>query len=362
MNKWRPPSIVTVLILGSWLLGGCAGRVITPYAPGEPPIITTVATHENFSYQRSPLIVEAVTEPTLAGSDYTHQQLRFPARLDGDAEFSLNVNYYRGTASGPRHLVIIVPVWGDSLHLFPSTTFRHYLQRRSDGRFDILEIDGGGDDLIDWQAMRSAPTPEIFWERSNAMAARIEQSVIAIRQMVDWAQAQPDIDENTITITGFSMGAVISAIALGAEERFAAGAVVMGAGELAEIFAYCKGRVGSIREAITERFGWSNDEYRHFFAEVFKHGDPSNFRDRYDPQSIVYFDAMYDDCMPAKARNALWRQMGKPRRITFLSRHRGAFLAFTPLSFNYAHRVIYDFITDRVYKPEHQSAVAAMQD
>lgn len=362
MGKWRLAFALMALVLGSWVLGGCAGRVITPYVPGTPPVITAVATSEGFDYERSPLIVESVTDPVASGNDYTYQRLNFSARLNGDEDFTLSVNYYRGRASGPRRLVIVVPVWGDGMYRFPSSSFRRYMQSRSDGRFDILEIDGTGEQLIEWDSMRSAPTPQVFWERSNAMAKRIEQAVIGIRQIVDWAQAQPDIDDDAISIVGFSMGAVVSAIAMGTDNRFAAGAVVLGAGELADIFAYCKGRVGSIREAITERFGWSNSEYKRLFSEVFKHGDPSNFQGHYDPRSIIYFDAMYDDCMPIQSRDALWRQMGEPQRITFLSRHRWAFMALTPLTFNYAHRVVYNFITNRLNQSDNQSVFSTAGD
>ena len=55
-------------------------------------------------------------------------------------------------------------------------------------------------------------------------------------------------------------------------------------------------------------------------------------------------DAMFDDCMPHEARDALWEIMGHPRRITLPYWHRSAFYSITPLGLNFMRRKIYRFL------------------
>jgi hypothetical protein len=105
-----------------------------------------------------------------------------------------------------------------------------------------------------------------------------------------------------------------------------------------------------------QTFGWTIDEYRDFFQELFAPADPVRFEGRYDPTKILMIDAMFDDCMPEISRAALYEITGHPERVTFLYQHRSAFYSLTPIGLNVSRRKIYRFLDGIVGKDREQNA------
>jgi len=333
-------------MLALLLLAGCAGRVVTPMQPGTPDPAPDVPTR--FSYTPSPVDPAVLNGPDRVDEHYRRSRLVFTAGdLDPDGEIGLHVDHYRGSGPTPRPLVIVVPIWGNGAYSYPSDKFSRHVRDRTAGRYDVLEV-LGEPPLIRWRHLANAASPAEFRQRAEAMVERIRLASISIRRMLDWAATHPDLDAERAAIAGFSMGAIVTTIVLGNDDRFAAGAIVMGGARFHRIFAHCEGRAGVLRATVTERFGWTTAQYRQLFAEVFASGQPANFRGRYDPAKILMMDAMFDDCIPAAARDSLWRTLGNPERISFIARHRPAFLAFTPLALNYGGRRILRFLQERL--------------
>lgn len=327
-------------------LAGCAGRIVTPMQPGPTP--PEADPSASIRYPQSPVRPEAAGTPERAGDDYVRTRLVFtPGVVEAVAGLALQVDHYRGTAPGPRPFVIVVPIWGDGAYRYPSDKFSHHVRARSGGRIDVLQV-LGQPSLIRWDHLAGAATPDEFVRRVTAMAERVRLATIVIRRMLDWAETQPALDADAAGLVGFSMGAIVSTIALGNDDRFAAGAIVMGGAQFDRIFAYCGGRTGAVRETILRRFDWTLEEYRRVFARAFEAGQPTNFRGNYDPERLLMMDAMFDDCIPERARDTLWQSLGRPRRVTFIARHRTAFLAFTPLTLNYGGRMIYRFLLEHL--------------
>lgn len=344
MPMRRITCVVAVL-----LLGGCAGRVLTPAQPVADA--TPAGPVPHFAYAPTPVEPRTLRAPIRIDGDYVRTRMTFTAGpLDPDGDMALQVDHYRGSAAGPRPLVIVVPIWGNGAYRYPSAKFTQLLRAKTDGRYDILQV-LGEPQLIRWQHLAAADTPDEFRRRAAAMAERVRLASIAIRRMLDWAAARDDLDADRAAVVGFSMGAVVATIVLGNDDRFAAGAVVMGGARFDRIFAHCGGRAGRVRATVSDRFGWTGEQYRAVFAEAFASGQPRNFRGRYDPHRLLMMDARFDDCVPQSARDALWEALGRPQRITFLARHRGAFLAFTPLALNYGGRSVFRFLRERL-EPE----------
>ncbi len=248
------------------------------------------------------------------GAGSTHDHLR------------LDAEYLRGPGAGPRPLVVVVPICGNGAYRYASARFTEHVRREGEVRFDILHVHGDPP-LIRWDHLAGASTPEAFRRPGDTMAQRVSRAVITIRRMHDWAQRRPDIDTEAVSIVGFSMGAIVATLVLGAEDRLAARAVVMGGARLARILARCDRRAGQLRATITARFGWTTAEYRQVSTAAFAHGQPGPMRGRYDPEHLLMMDAAFDDCIPRSARRSLWHTLGRPERVRFLARHRGALLA-----------------------------------
>ena len=239
--------------------------------------------------------------------------------------------------------MIVLPIWGS--YLYPTRKVTRTLRRRSKGNMHVIEV-LGAERLFFWDEMAAAPTEEAFVQIARDMTGRVMDTVIAIRQLLDWVQLQDEVDPDRIGLVGFSMGAIVAAMALGADQRFASGVLMMGAARPGEVFATCNGFPGEVRDAITERFGWSQPRYQALFEELFVPGDPASFVGRYDPARLLIMDGAFDDCMSRDARRDLWEATGRPERVVFLGRHKGAFLSLTPLAFNMAGKKIHAFLAE----------------
>ena len=181
---------------------------------------------------------------------------------------------------------------------------------------------------------------------AKASAERYRSAVVDLRHLLDWAETQPNIDPSRIAMVGFSMSALVTATVMGNDPRVAAGVLMMGGADFADIFSTCDNAAGDVRRHVLTSFGWSLEQYHDFFATLFGPADPLLYDGRYDPSSIFMIDAAFDDCMPRSAREALWDATGRPERLTLLSRHRSGFYSLTPLGLNFVRRRIYDFLDE----------------
>jgi hypothetical protein len=236
-----------------------------------------------------------------------------------------------------------MPIWGTSD--YPPEKISYGYARRAGADANIIWI-YGDTPLFPWTALSTAPTEAAFVELASASAERYRAAVVDMRRLIDWAETEPKIDTSRIAFVGFSMSALVTATLLGNENRVKAAVLMMGAANLAEVFATCRNRAGEVRAHVLESFDWTVPRYREFFAGLFDPADPMRFEGRYDPDEILMIDAMFDDCMPESARAALWEVTGFPERVTLLYRHRSAFYSLTPLGANYARRRIYRFLDD----------------
>jgi dienelactone hydrolase len=145
-------------------------------------------------------------------------------------------------------------------------------------------------------------------------------------------------------LIGFSIGAIVAALIPPHDPRISSTVLVMGGGRPGEILAYCNGKAQKTRDAVTERLGWTVDEYRERLTHIFRDLDPVNYGAMYDPGRVLIIDAERDECIPRSAQDDLWEAMGRPQRISLPYSHRVAFLAMTPLGGNFMREEIWEFL------------------
>jgi hypothetical protein len=249
--------------------------------------------------------------------------------------------YYKSLSPGPKKLVIVLPIWGTSDYP-PSRIARGYA-RHSHGDANIVWI-LGDTPLFPWTGLSSTTSEPEFVSMAKNSAERYRTAVIDMRRLLDWAEAQPDIDASHIGMVGFSMSALVTATLLGNDSRVSAAVLMMGGAEFANIFSHCDNRAGEVRRHVLRQYGWSLERYHDFFQELFGPADPILYEGHYDPDRILMIDAMFDDCMSRSSRDALWEATGHPERITLMSRHRSGFYSLTPLGLNFIRRRIYRFL------------------
>jgi len=107
--------------------------------------------------------------------------------------------------------------------------------------------------------------------------------------------------------------------------------------------------VGVQRKAEQE-YGWSREEFASRLEPVFRPVDPANYPGQVDPTRVLMFEAGRDPCISPAIREALWHTMGRPERYTIDANHRKAFLAMSPLGFNWLRYRVSEFF-ERVLAP-----------
>ena len=296
-------------------------------APGDPPSI-------RFSERMD--------------STRTHEIMRFEYESSGRNGHPQNIVeglYMRGRAPGPKKLVVVMPIWGTST--YPPDKISHGYARHAGKDTDVIWVYGSAP-LFPWVELRTTRTEAEFRAMATDSAEAYRATVVDMRRLIDWADTRPEIDPSRIAFVGFSMSALVTATLLGNDSRVHAAVLMMGAANFADVFATCGDKTAAVREHVLREYGWTLDQYRDFFHGLFDRADPTRYAGHYDPEKILFIDAMYDDCMPESARATLWEVTGRPERITLLYQHRHAFYTITPLGLNFMRRKIYHFLDDKL--------------
>jgi dienelactone hydrolase len=298
------------------------------------------------TYERGPVPFEKSIieqDPKLA---YQVQNLRIPSICDNGQNHNLiEATYYRSNTKGKLPLVIVLPIWNDSLryeHTYPPRKMASTFRLRSHGMMHILHV-LGEKEIFDLEAVGEAQTEEQFLSNMDCIAQREAINIVDISRLVDWAEARNEIDAAHIGLIGFSRSAVTAGMVAVNEPRLAAIVLVMGGAHPHLILATCDGDVGRPRDKILQRFGWTASDYEKAIEPFFRRIDAANYPGRADPSRILIFDAHEDECMPRDARDDLWEALGRPARISFLYGHKTSFLSMTPLGLNWMRREIYEF-------------------
>lgn len=278
-----------VFVLASALASGCVGHLHTPYRPQpEPAKPLSEAGFDTSLFAYAPGSAPRQTRLASVRRHYHKVRLEFPPLArNGSPAVQLSATYHRSTLPTARKLVIVLPIWGS--YRYPPRKTVNTLIKRSKGDMHVLEIHGE-DPIFYWQQLRDAPTEAAFTQLAGDMTGRVTDTVISIRQLLDWIEQQAEVDPQQIGLVGFSLGSIVAAIALGVDERIAGAVLMMGAGKPGLVFATCNGYPGEVRKAAMQRFGWSVDRYQQLFDELFKMGDPEIFAHKYKPESLLIID------------------------------------------------------------------------
>jgi hypothetical protein len=152
----------------------------------------------------------------------------------------------------------------------------------------------------------------------------VQQGVQALGQaaadtsvVVDWLREQPGVDPNRIGAVGASLGAVVSHLAMGKDERLSAGVALLGGGDL----PYLRHR--SILFNFPRRAGHLNAEERVLVKEV----DPLTYADRNRPRHVLMVQAARDLVVPPRCGRELWKALGRPPIRWLDTGHSGPLLA-----------------------------------
>jgi dienelactone hydrolase len=157
-------------------------------------------------------------------------------------------------------------------------------------------------------------TPDEWWEG-------YQTSVIDIRQTIDWAEKNKDINKNKIAVIGISLGGIISAISMGVDDRIGAGVILVAGGNY-EGKAWLRKTQPNYSEAQYTQY---QKRYTQYLHEVAQKGvdkvtpsnksyltDPMTFATYLRQRPLLMLNAMWDERIPRQSTIDLWEACGKP--------------------------------------------------
>ncbi|MDJ0983424.1 MAG: dienelactone hydrolase family protein [Kiloniellales bacterium] len=348
-------------IAGSWAsalavltLTACVFTEHVPYTPdpareaeGRPAIQTDPI----FEYPRRDIPVSNHTLSEEETEAYWVRSLSFPSiGENGQKDNLVNAVYYQSKTPGKKKLVIVLPIWGS--YTYPSDTIAAGLVEHGRGETHVVNF-LGKDHVFDWAGMEQAWSEEVLARMMKRMALRVRANLIDMRRLIDWAETRDEIDAERIGVIGFSHSGIYAALLAVQEPRVAATALVVGLVNPHLVIANCIAKWPSdLRKSVLKKFSWTQKQYEDFLEPIFRPYDPARYPGRADPARVILFDAYYDECVTEGNRDTLWELMGRPERHIILDGHGAAFLAMTPLNFNWMRDAIYEFFDRTLDGPE----------
>jgi dienelactone hydrolase len=130
------------------------------------------------------------------------------------------------------------------------------------------------------------------------------QSASDVSTVVTWLVRRPDVDSKRIGIAGISLGAIVTHLAMGLDERLSAGVAMLGGGDLPEIY----------RDSVVGRYVFGADPS--LLNEVailqLRAVDPLTYANRNRPRRVLMIQAARDSFIPSRAAERLWQALGRP--------------------------------------------------
>ena len=138
-----------------------------------------------------------------------------------------------------------------------------------------------------------------------------------VDQAVQEARGIADLVPGQVGICGISLGAIYASIAYGIDQRFDAGCLLLGGGDLSGMVQSSHDSLATnIRKHVMEN-GYTQQEIDATFAAI----EPCNYTDHERTHGLMLVNAASDRIIPRHHGNMLWESWGRPRRYVLGGGH-----------------------------------------
>lgn len=143
----------------------------------------------------------------------------------------------------------------------------------------------------------------------------VTQAAAEIHAVAQWLREQPEVDTGRIGIAGISLGAIVSAIAVGQRDEFDAIALILGGGDVADVL-WTSPSTWMVRKPLNDQ-GYTEEILRQELAPI----EPLNCLKAEQGKKVLMVNATYDFVIPKRDTDALWDRLGCPRIVWVESGH-----------------------------------------
>ena len=153
-----------------------------------------------------------------------------------------------------------------------------------------------------------SPIRHYFAKDPDSEVQAFRQASSDVSTVVTWISNRPNIDARRIGIAGISLGAIVTHLAMGQDERLTAGVAMLGAGDLPEIY----------RHSVVGRlfFGTKPQLLNAEAIAKTREVDPLTYANLNRPNGgarrVLMIQAARDAFIPTRAAEKLWRALGRP--------------------------------------------------
>jgi cephalosporin-C deacetylase-like acetyl esterase len=194
--------------------------------------------------------------------------------------------------------------------------------------------------FIPYLVFHSSRMPQTLKERAPYLTSEewfegYQNSVIEIRQVIDFAAERKEINTARVAVVGISLGGIVSAIAMGVDERIKAGVFIVSGGN-SEIITW-RSKTDVYRKKLVcteEECHRIHTYYPQYLAEVAEKGfenvtpikqcfliDTNTFGHYLQGRSVLMINALWDKYIPKEATLSFWGASGKPSIIWLPAGH-----------------------------------------
>ena len=289
-----------LLLLACVAVGGCASTQKLPDGYSLPePLPPEIA--EAFCYEPRPVENSLVLDKQKSRVDVYLGELE-PSLDMFDDDSKVTFEYYRRNDGGPAPVVILMPILNGQKH-FMRPFANHFVKH------------GYAAVIIDTTQRNT-----LLEDLQNAELA-LRQSIMRHRRVIDWIEAQEELDADRIAVFGASLGGFNALYLAALDERVDAVLAGLAAGDLPFIFVNSKER--RIREAsagLQQQLTLDEQGVFEYLQENIR-PDTLDLARHMNADRVMLVQARYDKKVPTEKQIELQQTLGYPETIVLPTGH-----------------------------------------
>jgi len=225
--------------------------------------------------------------------------------------------YYKPASTGKVPLAILIHGWGDH-SIIPIKWLAGSLLKQGIACM-LLYLPFHTSRLPEEIKKRLPRLTQDEWFKGYRIA------VTDVRQIVDWAYLNEDIDEQRIAAVGLSLGGIISSITMGVDERIKTGAFIVTGGNSGKIVQLSKlAGFSKDYKRSEEEYREIQDSYYNYLERIAQEGfenvepdrqsfltDPMTFAHILKDRDVMMLNARWDEFIPRESATDFWNACGR---------------------------------------------------
>ena len=263
-------------------------------------------------FSRALLALALVLLPALAQAQPRTVTLQSKITSAYPKNNQIPVTFYPAqNADGKAPAAILLHLLGGGIEI--SNRFARYLSTRGVNAA-VMQLPYHYD-----RSVGKAPIKFYVSNDAKVVAKSFDQAASDVSTIADWLQTQPEVDADKLGVAGVSLGAIITHLAMGRDDRLNAGVAIVGGGDLKEI-----SQLGTLAKLFLQVRN-TIDSTAIGDAEL-READPLYVADKNRPRRVLMIQGARDEIIPRKASTELWEALGRPPIQWLDIGHYGLFL------------------------------------